>query len=193
LSAVILIVDDNEGVRELLSRLLTKKGYEVFSACGPWEALEIVSTIPVIDVVISDVQMPEMNGPQLIHDIHELSPETRTVLMSADMGEVALPSDVPFLRKPFDWPVLFSVLSKLAPTILPAIVGGRCTERERLVQRYNRAAKQLVALTTELAAAVESFERDFFDSQMRRCEKAGRRCRLWRLRLAAHTGRHRCL
>jgi len=189
-----LIVDDNENVLDLLSRVLAKKGYEVFSAGGPWEALEIISTIPVVDVVISDVQMPQMNGAQLIQDIHELSPETRAILMSADMGTVALPSDIPFLRKPFDFAVLFSVLSKLVPTsAYPAFVGGRCTERERLIERYSKAAEQLLALTKELAAAVGSYEIDFFERQLRRCEKAGRRCRLLRMRLAVHTGGHDCL
>lgn len=64
----ILIVDDNDDVREMLSFYLKDKGFEVFLAENGKEALKILEK-NVVDLVLSDVDMPEMDGMELLISI----------------------------------------------------------------------------------------------------------------------------
>jgi two-component system, cell cycle sensor histidine kinase and response regulator CckA len=80
---VILVVDDEPTIRGLCSRALVKLGYTVMQCESPSEALRFVNryTGP-IDLVLSDVTMPEMNGVQLCQKLKAARPELRCVLMS---------------------------------------------------------------------------------------------------------------
>ena len=63
----ILIVDDEEGMRRLLGRVLTKEGYETTSVGSGAEALQYLGG-DQFDLVITDIQMPGMNGLELLRD-----------------------------------------------------------------------------------------------------------------------------
>lgn len=78
----ILIVDDEKGMRDFLSIMLKKDGYEVVSAENGTEALSVVQR-EIFDLVISDVKMPDMNGIDLLRAIKELSPETVVIMITA--------------------------------------------------------------------------------------------------------------
>lgn len=80
---VILVVDDEAAIRGLCARALVKLGYTVMQCENPSEALRFVHryTGP-IDLVLSDVAMPEMNGMQLCQKLKASRPELRCVLMS---------------------------------------------------------------------------------------------------------------
>jgi two-component system, cell cycle sensor histidine kinase and response regulator CckA len=100
-TARVLIVDDEPAVVRLVSRTLAVSGYEVLSAGSPGEALDMVYSAPPIDLLISDVVMPEMRGPELVRAFTERSPSTAAMLMSAYADGHELPPDVPFIQKPF--------------------------------------------------------------------------------------------
>lgn len=112
----IMLVDDEPGIRLMLSMLLEEEGYEVISAKDGREALELLR-IAEPDAVITDYMMPHLTGLQLITAIRELpnSMNTPILLMSA-----ALPSDVdlasvkvPFLAKPANLDRLLNLLEQL--------------------------------------------------------------------------------
>ncbi|MDD2672205.1 MAG: sigma-54 dependent transcriptional regulator [Syntrophales bacterium] len=88
--ARILIVDDDKGIREFLEIMLTGEGYEVFCAAGAKEALDCCRKRQ-IDLMLTDLKMPGMDGIGLIKEVREISPETITILITAyASGETAL-------------------------------------------------------------------------------------------------------
>jgi response regulator RpfG family c-di-GMP phosphodiesterase len=96
-----LIVDDDELLLTAMSRLLTKAGYDVLSATAPRPALEIVRTTPLIDVLVSDIGMPEMPGTELVSEVARISPQTARLLITGGPVDLRnVPDGVPVLRKP---------------------------------------------------------------------------------------------
>lgn len=79
----ILIVDDEDQVREALSKLLEREGYTVTTAEGPTEALEILRGQP-IKLVISDQNMPDMSGIEFFRLIRERHPSVCRIMLTAD-------------------------------------------------------------------------------------------------------------
>jgi len=77
----ILIVDDEDGLRNLMSEVLSRSGYHVFSAGSGKQALDILSEHS-IDVMISDVVMPEMDGYELATIVQENYPDSKILLAS---------------------------------------------------------------------------------------------------------------
>ncbi len=118
----IILVDDEPGIRLMLSMLLEEEGYEVISAKDGREALELLRTTEP-DAVITDYMMPHFNGLQLIAAIRELPNRNNTpiLLMSAALpSEIDLVSvNVPFLAKPANLDHLLSLLDQLI-TSLPS-------------------------------------------------------------------------
>jgi two-component system cell cycle sensor histidine kinase/response regulator CckA len=107
-SAVILLVEDNEMIRVMSSDLLEGFGYTVYSAEHPARALELVKDIrEKIDLVITDVVMPGMNGQQLFERIAADHPEIDKVLYMSGYTNNVIVTDgelddgLHFLQKPF--------------------------------------------------------------------------------------------
>lgn len=102
----ILLVEDEENVRAIASRLLGRLGFRVLAAANPREAFPIFEQHRAeIDLLLTDVVMPEMNGPVLAQRLRELSPELPVLFMSgyADVNGAELsgrPNNA-FLSKPF--------------------------------------------------------------------------------------------
>jgi two-component system, cell cycle sensor histidine kinase and response regulator CckA len=87
----ILIAEDNEGVRALTVRILTSAGYRVFEGCDGVDALETLRTLPEpVDLLISDVMMPRMNGSELAAEFQRVQPGTPILLISGYMDEDAV-------------------------------------------------------------------------------------------------------
>ncbi len=104
LSAKVLLVEDEEGVRALAKDLLVASGLSVVTAEGPSQALEKFSD--EIDLVITDVVMPEMSGPALIARLRELRKDLKVVYMSgyADhpaLEDASIEDGAVFVSKPF--------------------------------------------------------------------------------------------
>ncbi|MFT5519600.1 MAG: ABC-type amino acid transport substrate-binding protein [Enterobacterales bacterium] len=85
----ILVVDDEEALQTLASELLKAQGYQVFCASSGAEALQILSE-KKIDLVFSDVLMPQMNGYQLAYQIHKKYPTVKIQLVSGFSDECHL-------------------------------------------------------------------------------------------------------
>ena len=80
----ILIADDEPAMLQLTATFLYRSGYEVLTAQDGKAALKAFKEAQqTIQLVLSDVVMPGMRGPQLLHSINFLSPSTATLLMSA--------------------------------------------------------------------------------------------------------------
>lgn len=106
-SETVLVVEDEAPVRSLACRVLRRKGYKVLDAAGPAEALErFADYVGVIDVILSDVVMPGMNGPEFVGRFLARRPASRVLYISGYMAEDvqrrgALAADAWFLPKPF--------------------------------------------------------------------------------------------
>jgi CheY-like chemotaxis protein len=103
---VVLMAEDNEGVRALTVRILADAGYRVVEACDGVDALETLATLEEpVDLLISDVMMPRMNGSELATRFEEEQPGTPILLMSGYMDDDTVrrafgdPDSV--LQKPF--------------------------------------------------------------------------------------------
>jgi two-component system cell cycle response regulator CpdR len=77
----ILIVDDESGIRKLLSSAFGRAGYDVRTASNGVEAARLCES-ETFDVLLSDVRMPGMNGYELVERVTKLRPQTRSILMS---------------------------------------------------------------------------------------------------------------
>jgi CheY-like chemotaxis protein len=95
---VILVVDDDELVRRVVAELLEDSEFSVIEARSGREALDLTRVRPELDLVISDVNMPEMDGLQLIRELKSIRPSLPVILMS---GRPYRDRTHPFLAKPF--------------------------------------------------------------------------------------------
>jgi two-component system cell cycle sensor histidine kinase/response regulator CckA len=106
-SETILLVEDEQAVRTVATRVLRNQGYFVLPACSGEEALVIAEKVDgAIDLVLTDVVMPDMPGPELIRRILERWPVIGAVYMSgyAEGDKVRSEMGAPetrFLQKPF--------------------------------------------------------------------------------------------
>jgi PAS domain S-box-containing protein len=106
-SETILLVEDSDAVRDLTERLLRNLGYTVLTARNGAEALEVAAACEMrIDLLLTDVVMPRMNGRQLSEVLTAKTPSLRTLYMSGYTDDVIvrkglrLPGNA-FLEKPF--------------------------------------------------------------------------------------------
>ena len=76
----ILVVDDEDGVRNTLSEFIEKLGYEALSASDGGEALEKMKEGP--DVVLLDIMMPDTDGMEILDRIKEMSPSTDVIMVT---------------------------------------------------------------------------------------------------------------
>lgn len=106
-SAVVLLVEDEEAVRRGGKRMLETRGYDVHEAGTGVEALEILEELNgQVDIVVSDVVMPEMDGPTLLRELRKDYPDIKFIFVSG-YAEDAFAKNLPegaefgFLPKPF--------------------------------------------------------------------------------------------
>jgi PAS domain S-box-containing protein len=108
----ILVVEDEPAVRGLLSAVLQKAGYKLHEASSGAEALAELERIPHLDVLITDVIMPEMTGVEVARRVVQQRPGTAVLYMSGYADEVLQHEDVVpgscFIQKPFRPDVLMS-------------------------------------------------------------------------------------
>lgn len=105
-SETILVVEDDESVRELICSMLRPNGYVVLEAKDAVEALDVARRRKSIDLVLTDVVMPGMNGPAMAKKLEEILPEMSVLYMSGYAGSFAvdrgiLDEGASFLQKPF--------------------------------------------------------------------------------------------
>lgn len=97
----VLVVDDEDAVRQVVHRALSRRGHHVLSASSPEAALELCRSHPgKLDLVITDVVMPQMRGPELARRIAEHRPDAAVLYMSGYTAGSEVPADR-LIEKPF--------------------------------------------------------------------------------------------
>src|SRR5262245_44575131 len=93
---VILLAEDEGVVRNLVRLMLSKEGYAVLTANDGQEALEICAKFAdPIHLLLTDVNMPRMNGMELAERVREHRPETKIVIMSGQTTTTILEKNTP--------------------------------------------------------------------------------------------------
>ena len=102
----VLVLDDEDSVRRLVTAVLESAGYFVLPAANGALALDIARSHPAsIDLLITDMTMPEMDGQEAADAVRALRPQCRVLFMSGYPLQVALPDGIQatdgFIQKPF--------------------------------------------------------------------------------------------
>jgi CheY-like chemotaxis protein len=102
----ILLVEDNESLRVLIQYALQASGYVLLIAANGAEALQMGRQHPAaIELLIADLELPGMRGPQVSAQFRKDHPETRTLYISGDIDEAVLRPELDagndYLAKPF--------------------------------------------------------------------------------------------
>ncbi len=146
---VVLVVDDDPDVLDATSTMLREFGYEVISSSGAGDAIPKIITNN-IDVVVTDIVMPEVSGISLLEKIHDIDPKMPVILMTAyaDMESVidALKKGAfDFIIKPFNLELLIHSVEK-------ALSFHKMTEMEKeykhLLEEFNQEIESIVAERT---------------------------------------------
>jgi two-component system, cell cycle sensor histidine kinase and response regulator CckA len=115
----ILVVDDEQTVRELIVLFLETAGFKVYQASGGHMALEIVTRPDIIvDILVTDIIMPRMNGKELANRISTFKPHIKVLFVSAYSAEILssqnlCPEGSDYVRKPFSKEILMARISKV--------------------------------------------------------------------------------
>jgi two-component system, cell cycle sensor histidine kinase and response regulator CckA len=120
-NATILLVEDEDAVRTFAKKALEKKGYKVLAAASGEQALEVLDEEGAgIDLLVTDVVMPNMDGPALVEQVRKTHPSLKVIFISGYAEETLRKSidspDVMFLPKPFS-------LKELAQAVKGALTG----------------------------------------------------------------------
>ncbi|MBW2052859.1 MAG: response regulator [Deltaproteobacteria bacterium] len=101
----LLIVDDEIEILHMLERVFSFEGYNITITTRPLEALDMMKT-ELFDLVLADIQMPEMNGFELVKELKKLNPLAGVILMTensslSELIEYLSPGAVGYFTKPF--------------------------------------------------------------------------------------------
>jgi YesN/AraC family two-component response regulator len=119
-SISILIVEDDDLTREILANMLGKKfpGVPLYTAINGRTGLELFKT-HTPDIVITDINMPEMGGFQLVVNIRSIKPDTKLIVLTGCAGEAAMKDAVAkdfefdhFIVKPVVFQELFAAIEQ---------------------------------------------------------------------------------
>jgi CheY-like chemotaxis protein len=144
----VLVVEDDEVMRSVLCRTMRSEGYEVFAAADGQDALTLLARPSRVDVIVTDVCMPKMDGRELGLVLAERRPEIPTLFISAYAGSV-VPADLPgpLLPKPFRPTDLIAGIRQLlgndspetAVAPIPSMTWKPTEDTDRAVQAWMKA------------------------------------------------------
>ncbi|HWI18600.1 MAG TPA: response regulator, partial [Vicinamibacterales bacterium] len=110
----VLLAEDEDGVRELTLETLKRRGYRVLTAACGEEAIKLASSYEgTIHLLISDVVMPGMKGPELAERLRAMRPGIKVLFVSGYAADVVTPNDLrqaTLLSKPFSPAALASAV-----------------------------------------------------------------------------------
>ena len=115
----VLVVDDEEALREVTRRMLTRGGYTVLTAASGAQAIDVASShVGPIELLLTDVIMPKMQGPTVAKEVGKVRPDIRVLFMSGHAqpvleAEAVLGTDFLLLEKPFDQAILLESVRKV--------------------------------------------------------------------------------
>ena len=150
MSKKILLVDDEEGIRKVLSIFLADMGYRVFTAANGEEALQIFKTESP-PIVLTDIKMPGMDGIELLRKIKNLNPDVEVIMITGH-GDMDLAIEsvkyqaTDFVTKPINDDVLDIALN-------------RALEKIRMRQQLREYTENLENLVREKSAQLVLAER----------------------------------
>jgi CheY-like chemotaxis protein len=110
---VVLVVDDEPSVLEAVAAMLEDLGCEVVSATSGPEALDHLSRSDRIEILITDINMPEMDGHELAYRAQRIRPQLRVLQLS---GREPRRHGYPMIRKPFSFEDLASKMQQTTAT-----------------------------------------------------------------------------
>lgn len=145
----LLLVDDEPGILSALRRLLRQDGYQILTANGGAEALELLRAQPV-DVIISDQRMPGMLGSDFLRAAREIYPDTVRIMLSGYTELQSVTDAVnegaiyKFLTKPWDDELLRAQIAEAFR------LKGIADENERLTRELRAAIFELAALNRRM-------------------------------------------
>jgi CheY-like chemotaxis protein len=114
----VLVVEDDPALRALMVRTLSAKGYRTLEASDGIEALELLAADPDIELVVTDIVMPRMNGVELAQQL-AASARTRLLFVSA-FGEEYTQLPATLLEKPFSQAALIAEVDRLLEVQTPS-------------------------------------------------------------------------
>ena len=136
-SAAILVVDDEQIVLNLVADTLSDEGYSVRTTLSPKEAIELVKKYPY-DFVLTDIRMPEMDGIELVREIHRTAPTVGVIFMTGyanlDTAKQAIKEGAyDYIMKPFE-------LTEIRQAITRAVQQKQTATKATLSQELHKIA-----------------------------------------------------
>ncbi len=155
-SASVLVVDDEHYVLDSLSILLKKRGYNVFSSKNGQNALETLYKNS-IDVVLTDIKMPEIDGIQLLHEIHTYNAQIPVILMTAyadlDIAVKAIKEGAfDFITKPYiSDHLIHSIQKAISYNRLQKVEKNYKTTLENTVRQRTKELADALAMVKDMS------------------------------------------
>jgi DNA-binding NtrC family response regulator len=153
----ILIVDDDSSILEVLDARLTAAGFTTHKAASGPEALERLKK-QRIDILVSDIKMPEMSGLQLLEKTRTIFPQLPVIFLTAygtipDAVDAVKAGAVDYLTKPFDGKELVRKIENIIATLPPQPTDPHPEDEEGIVWGKSVAMTELKELLLKVAAS----------------------------------------
>jgi len=167
----ILVVEDEEGMRQILADVLVDKGYEVSTAEDGYQALEKIKEKKKVNqyfqLALVDIRMPGINGVQTFKEIKKISPHTDVIMMTAyameeEIEEAVREGAFAVLYKPFDFQRIISHIGKALKDVVILIVDDRLEEVEVLKDLFKHKGYK-VGMAKDGLEAIKKVRKDGFN------------------------------
>jgi PAS domain S-box-containing protein len=157
----ILVIDDEESIREMLAQALEIGGFQVETAIDGKEGLEKFSVDKAFDVILTDLMMPKVNGMQVLEEVKKLDPTVELIMLTGFGGnesaiEAMKKGAYDYLQKPTNVEELFITVQK-------AIERRRLSEENR---QYQRNLERIVKERTRELSETKNFLQSILDSSL---------------------------
>ena len=173
----ILVVDDEEPVREMVSKIINLLGHEAVATGNGREALEILKSDP-FSIMITDIKMPEMDGFELMKVVRDQFPRTHIICMTAHGAsytytDVVGAGAADYITKPF---TINEMRAKLNRVIREKDLITDLTQKSAELQEVNEELKRLDQLKSTFISSVSHELRTPLRHQGIHLSHAGRAC-----------------
>ena len=120
----ILVVDDEQEIVNILFEFLSKKGYELVTALGGKNAIEVIKSDTAVDLMIVDLKMPDVNGITVLNEMKKMNRDIPVIILSGSLGIEKYIDDLTnlgyshsdVLYKPIDLNVILDAIKKIRLT-----------------------------------------------------------------------------